>query len=234
MENEKYLKTTNAVYELVDLFPDEDPLKNRTKEKTLAILDDLISVNFLTGPEKEKIALQTINDIEMLLGCLSLANCRGFLTKLNLIIIAEEYNKIIQEIKPIADAYKQNVSLFRNEPVVAQPRVAGPERKWNKISELLPVAELVAEAPKKETPQKAVLVPAAPAPRQPRENNSSRQEKIIKILQERGKAQVADFKQVMPDVTKRTLRRDIDDLLKREKINRVGEWNQTFYQIRTS
>jgi hypothetical protein len=231
MENEKYLKATNAVYELLDLFPDEEPLKNRTKEKALAILDDLISVNFLAGPEKEKIAFQTINDIEMLLGCLNLANCRGFLTKLNLIIIAEEYNKIIKEIKPIADAYKENLSLFKNEPALAEPRPALPERKWNKISELLPVAGPVAEEPKKEIPPKTVLVP--PAPRPPKENNTSRQDKIIKILQERGKAQVADLKQVMPDVTKRTLRRDIDDLLKKEKITRMGEWNQTFYQIRT-
>lgn len=60
---------------------------------------------------------------------------------------------------------------------------------------------------------------------------SDRQKKILQILKEKGKAQVSDFKKVLNDVTKRTIRRDLDELLKNGKIVRVGEWNQVFYQI---
>ncbi|MBI2050007.1 MAG: DeoR/GlpR transcriptional regulator [Candidatus Staskawiczbacteria bacterium] len=60
---------------------------------------------------------------------------------------------------------------------------------------------------------------------------SERQKKILQILNEKGKAQVSDFKNVLIDVTKRTIRRDLDELLKNGKIVRVGEWNQVFYQI---
>ena len=230
MENEKYLKTTNAVYSLLDLFPDEEPLKNRAKEKALAVLDGLISVTFLSGPEKEKAALQASNDIEILLGYLNLANCQGFLTKLNLIIILEEYKKITGELKPLAEehAKKQPASKPEKESAFAK---AASDRRWSKISELLPMTAVMPLPKNGELPQPA-QTPSVPRP--PKEKNSSRQERIIKVLQERGKAQVADLKQIMPEVTKRTLRRDLDDLLRREKIIRVGEWNQTFYQIRTN
>jgi hypothetical protein len=128
MENEKILKMTNAVYSLLDLFPDEEPLKNRTKEKALVVLDGLISVSFLTGLEKEKIACKSLAEIEMLLGCLGLANRQGYLSKLNLIIISEEYKKTIEELKPIADAYKQKQTMAvpAEEPAFAKATAPEP------------------------------------------------------------------------------------------------------------
>ena len=62
------------------------------------------------------------------------------------------------------------------------------------------------------------------------ENYSDRQEKILKILNRKKKVQVQDIIKEMPNVTKRTIRRDLDDLLKKGKITRMGEFNQVVYQ----
>ena len=61
-----------------------------------------------------------------------------------------------------------------------------------------------------------------------------RQEKILEFLKERGRAQVWQVKQVFPEVTKRTLRRDFESMLKQGIIKRVGERNDTFYQLPNS
>lgn len=58
-----------------------------------------------------------------------------------------------------------------------------------------------------------------------------RQQKILSILKEKGKAQVWEVKQVFPDVSKRTLRRDFEFLFKQGMIKRLGERNNTFYEI---
>lgn len=58
---------------------------------------------------------------------------------------------------------------------------------------------------------------------------SDRQSKILKILAQKEKLQVQDIIKEMPDVTKRTIRRDLDDLLKKGKVARLGEFNQIFY-----
>jgi len=63
---------------------------------------------------------------------------------------------------------------------------------------------------------------------------NQRQEKILEFLKENGRAQVRELKQIFPEVTKRTLRRDFEFLLKQGKIERMGERNETFYQLSTN
>lgn len=60
-----------------------------------------------------------------------------------------------------------------------------------------------------------------------------RQERILAFLRDQGRAQVRQLKEILPEVTKRTLRRDFEALLKQGLIERLGERNNTFYQIKT-
>jgi len=59
---------------------------------------------------------------------------------------------------------------------------------------------------------------------------SDRQKKILDFLQEHKKAQVMDLQTILPNITKRTIRRDLDELLKMGRIIRLGEFNQVFYR----
>ena len=58
---------------------------------------------------------------------------------------------------------------------------------------------------------------------------NERQEKILAVLKEKEKAQVWQIKQIFPQVSKRTLRRDFENLFKRGIIERIGERNETYY-----
>ncbi len=68
---------------------------------------------------------------------------------------------------------------------------------------------------------------------QPVSEKTERQEKILAFLKESGRVQVWQVKQVFPEVTKRTLRRDFEKMLSQGVIERVGERNATFYQLKT-
>jgi hypothetical protein len=59
-----------------------------------------------------------------------------------------------------------------------------------------------------------------------------RHKKIMETLKEKGRAQVWEMKQILPQVSKRTLRRDFEFLLKQGAVDRVGERNDTFYQVK--
>lgn len=61
---------------------------------------------------------------------------------------------------------------------------------------------------------------------------NERQEKILTFLKENGRAQVWQLKEIFPEVSKRTLRRDFESLLKQGKIERIGQRNETFYQLK--
>lgn len=59
-----------------------------------------------------------------------------------------------------------------------------------------------------------------------------RQQKILEILKEKERVQVWEIKKIFPEVSKRTLRRDFNNLLKRGIIERIGEKNVTFYKLK--
>jgi DeoR/GlpR family transcriptional regulator of sugar metabolism len=50
-------------------------------------------------------------------------------------------------------------------------------------------------------------------------------------LKEREKAQVMDLQEILPYVTKRTIRRDLDELLNTGQVLRMGEFNKVFYKV---
>jgi len=60
----------------------------------------------------------------------------------------------------------------------------------------------------------------------------TRKEKILKVLKEKEKVQVWEIKEILAEVSKRTLRRDFEQLLKQGLIERIGERNDTFYKIK--
>jgi len=179
--SDKFLKLTNTVYKVLEFFPESDPLKNRAKDKALAIMEHLILINKTNGWmsfQKEKVKVQLLEDIDILLGYLWIGKSQGWLNSVNCLIIANEYEKIKNEIKPIIG------------PIIDNTEVKTPDFS---ISE--------------------------------------RQSQILEFLSKNEKAQVMDLQTILPDVTKRTIRRDLDELLEAGKIIRLGDFNQVFYKI---
>src|SRR3989344_5578739 len=89
---DKFIQLTSAVYRLLDFFPDEEPLKNRAKDKALAITEGLV---FL---QKNKAPGQLLEDIEILLNYLKFAKSFGWIDSINFLIISKEYKNIRNQI----------------------------------------------------------------------------------------------------------------------------------------
>ncbi|OGZ64128.1 MAG: hypothetical protein A3A98_04075 [Candidatus Staskawiczbacteria bacterium RIFCSPLOWO2_01_FULL_40_39] len=200
---DNFVKITNAVYKLLDFFPDSDPLKNKAKEKALAILDNLTLISNNHGwvsLQKEKASAQLLDDIGMLENYLAIGKHQGWIGHINFLIIVKEYRQIMNEISPPKGSLRRNIQI--------------------------------ASAIAKDVPEVLNNAPKSIEIKDDASGYSERQTKILKILSEREKAQVSDFIKELPDITKRTIRRDLDDLLKRGKVIRIGEWNQVFYKTR--
>ncbi|MFC1630101.1 DeoR family transcriptional regulator [Patescibacteria group bacterium] len=58
---------------------------------------------------------------------------------------------------------------------------------------------------------------------------SNRQQKIVDILKQKGRAQVGDFQDVFPQMSKRTIRRDFEKLVRHGLVERIGEKQDTYY-----
>ncbi len=172
---EIFLNLTNTAYKLLEYFPNKDPLKLKTKERVLSIMENLA----LEDSDK------VLADIEIVLGYFEIAKKNGWINSINYLIICNEYKKLKDKVKPTI--------------------VKSVESKL-------------------ENPQK-VLASGLDI------KLSDRQRKILEFLREKEKAQVMDLQEVLPAVTKRTIRRDLDELLSAGQIIRMGEFNQVFYKV---
>ncbi len=212
---ENVITLTNAVYRILDGLPESDPLKNRAKEKTLAVLEYATVIFGAEGwfsLQKEKASLLILEDIEILINYLEIGKGQGWIDTINFLIIVKEYRKIKDNIVPPKNLLsKKNIVIISE--VKNSPSKLTDENKPNSHNQFL--------IAKKDSEKQNLLSDKALA----------RQAKILEILAKINKAQVSDIIKEFPDITKRTIRRDLYELLKEGKITRVGEWNQVFYQI---
>ncbi len=205
----KYLKLTEAVYKSIEFLPDEEPLANKIKERALGVLANLILNHLITQ-----------------------SNPISFFT--------EKENEGLEK-KQILTQTLTDIEILKNYLKI------GRDQKWIDNFNFLILAkeyDTIKEKIKEELEEKETEVNTTKIKKQrkredkdkkqksPENSLSSRERKILKILKKKEKVQVSDLKEVLGGVSKRTLRRDLDDLLKKEKIIRKGEWNQVFYKIK--
>jgi len=211
---ENFLKITNVVYGLLEYFP-EDLLKEKAKEKVLAIMEGLVLVSG-EDYKTQKIAARISEDIEMLLGYLRIGKTQGWVSSINYLIVYNEYQKILHKNKVFvrSDLTKTleggEIEIAKNEEIkfIEKPKEIIIQNPTDPVLDKL----------QKKQPQNFIKL-------------SDRQQKIIKFLEDKEKAQVMDLQQVLPTVTKRTIRRDLDELLTSGMIVRLGEFNQVFYKV---
>ena len=234
--HEKHLKLTNALYKISEFFPESDPLKNRVKDRALSIMDNLVLINKNNGWasfQEEKVKINILDDIDILLGYLWIAKYHGWINSVNYLILINEYEKLRNSIKPIVELTRSEIPAPKENKNINQNNAPNSFISQQNTTGQKPLDD------KSEVPQESTQKPPASVLNTTEANVasnsfdiSSRQEKILEFINRNEKAQVMDLKTVLPDVTKRTIRRDLDELLLTGKVTRLGEFNQVFYKIK--
>lgn len=220
---DKFLKLTNTVYKILEFFPESDPLKNRAKDKALAIVEHLTLIDETNGWasfQKERVKVQLSEDIDILLGYLWIGKSQGWLNSVNCLIIANEYEKIKKEIEPIIELTQKLPGIDSTSILQGSTQISPDSVLDN------------AGAKKEGAPASFIPDNTEPASIHDKDGTSTRQGKILEFLGKNEKAQVMDLQTILPDITKRTIRRDLDELLEAGKIIREGDFNQVFYKIK--
>ncbi len=213
MDKELIIGITNAAYHLTLLFPKKEPLRVKIRETGTEILAQALKIESLEKNNEDEFKIRELSvdlsaNLAIMEGYLSIAIKQNWVIPFELIELQEKYfslkNVLVQKIR------RKNEVSFKEElvPVSEILRQKQETREEPKVS-LLSNGDSIAE--------KTIL--------------DERKEKIISFLREKGKVQVWQVNEVMPNISKRTIRRDFHQLLKMGLINRMGESNATFYQL---
>lgn len=216
MTKENLIWLTKEVYRLTLLFPKKEPLRYKMRELADDILADSLRItnqyeytnrNNPSTKKTETGSLQVLKDLEVLDSFFEVAKDQNWVRPAELLAIQREYANLRGELeKPSAiEKTKEKVEVLPRQSV--QVRQEMPSQAPQVLNQLA-----------SQTLAKNGL--------------NQRQEMILEFLREQGNAQVWQIKQILPDISKRTLRRDFERMLGQGVIERVGEKNDTFYQIK--
>jgi len=123
---------------------------------------------------------------------------------------------IILKIRKDLEVLDSLLAVAKSQNWVAPSNILDIQEEYSKIREIME---------RFEREEKAVAVAESPV------SLNERQEKILEILKEKKKIQIGELTEVFPEVSKRTLIRDLEALMYQNLIERKGEGRGVFYNI---
>ena len=203
MNSDYFIKLTFNLFHTVEDWPETDFLKFQLRSLASQILNDLILTSNSSQIDGE-IEVRLSKSLENLIRSLERARNQKLMQRQKFLLFSREYKTIQESLIEPEKCFKKELPVIKkkDETLIVLPK----EKKKIKKTPII-----------KEVPAKVDF--------------NSRQEKILKILEGRTKVQVWELKEVFTDISKRTLRRDLDELLKKGFIMRQGQWNEVSYEL---
>jgi len=222
MDKKDLTNLTNKVYKLTLLFPKKDPLRYKIREKANDILAGFVGWENLYSPnpgelldvgEKKwrELLFSLEKDLDIVNSYFEIAKWQNWVNYFDILEVQEEYDKIKGGLKEEIGKLKRN-----NKEGEELKEVEIHPVKSSKGG-ILPKAKLFNRV-KEKKPLKEELEP--------------RKEEIIRILGKVNRIQVGEVSELLPHVSKRTLRRDFQKLVEKGLVERTGDKNNTFYRLK--
>lgn len=212
MDKQYLAQLARAVYRVTELFPRNEPLRYKTREMADEILHDFVLFQNLEAQKRNQAKNQIFSKIEILSEYyFDLAKEQNWVNPRNFLILKREYDKIKTEMvgAPSSAQIEPKLEQREVEPLKVEPVLAP-------------------------TPQPAPAPIPLPKVSEPEPDKlSERHKEILKIIKQKQEAQVGEIRESFPELSKRTLRRDLEYLLKQGYVERFGQWNQVSYRVRT-
>ncbi len=214
MDKKELIELTNKLYKLTLLFPKKEPLRYKAREAADELLNNITSwevihrsnpVKFLTvdKSKKEEIIFEIEKNLEILKSHFGIAKWQNWVSYFDVLEIEEKYDKVKSNFKE--------------------------ELKSLEIEKKDLKTEHIAQSQKDNRDMVSIAVPVNDVDNQ---ELDARKKGILNFLKEKEKVQVWQVKEIFPQISKRTLRRDFEQLLKKNIIERIGERNNTFYRLK--
>ena len=227
MDRSHFINLTLSVYRITDLFPAKEPLRFLVRKKADELLGGLVLAEHyfreqsLVNHQSDNNKLVLIKPLERVLKNVAvlgvyfdISERQNWVKPENFLVLRAEYGAIMEEMKRLRQEVAANqAKVGINNPAIVRQQGQDFSPK---------IAERKSEYKKSRNEMSAAVLAEL----------NTRQQKILQILKEKGKAQVQDLNKVLPQVTKRTLRRDMDFLLRRGLVVRMGDKIKTEYKLR--
>ncbi len=251
MDRRYFVDLTSKLYRLTFFFPQKEPLRDRIREISDEILADVVVILEGEIEEKKQAAFRVEKNIKILDVLLDLAKLQNWIEEDKIETVKSNYLLIKREVEELNDITRRNMKFLEPKTFLSEKETPQssentrhpddttrhPDNYTCHSHDTTRHSERSEESQPKTTDNSSLRAEQSEA-RQSQKTTSEklstskrkqRQEKILMIIKSVGKIQVQDIEPIFPNVTKRTIRRDISDLAEKNVIKRTGKANNTFY-----
>lgn len=209
----KLMDLTFALYRVTALFPKEEALALKLRDKGLEVMASLIEYGFTDTPEKEKALI--LAKITIIKEYLNIALVMNFTSLINYQVLEREYNFLF-------DFFIKEISAKK---IVTDNTVKVRENAITKSEELASWREF--------TSDKAKIMISGQNDIRDRNSINERQKAIIGHLKQSKEAKISDFFKLFSNISSKTIQRDLQDLVSKNFLLKEGEKRWTTYSLKS-
>lgn len=235
MIEQALIKLTNALYKVTGIFPVKEPLKFAIRKEALDVLFFSIAsekqVFSIDSSEKESLLEKGLTNIKLLRTYFRIAMDQNWVDARNFEVLEKGYTEIEEMLrnelfKILSEKKEKRIEAqteTRMEMERPKEREVKKEIRIEAKTETKPREEVIEKKEKKEDKPSIAEIDYAKL--------TSIQLKVLELLQGKGQLKTNDISKHFPNVTTRTIRRELKGLKERNIINPVGIGRSIAYEI---
>lgn len=208
MKKQDFIKLTLDLYDLTGHFPGKEPLRYKIRGMGDDVLSDLLLLISNPGPglqEKQKIKSRLTDSIGVLENLFEVAQPQDWVSPDDIEEMKEEYSRIRKAVKAVETSEVESEAETATEPEPEPKSKSEPD--FTQEEEVKEEQDLVSDS------------------------ISERQQRVVQEIEKQGPSQISDLKEEFPDVSRRTLIRDLNELTDKGLVNKAGKGPAVFYSL---
>lgn len=229
--NKKTEKLVTALYMVTDCMETDDALKEKLRLLGVQLLSDTFKLSTLLPAEKHTQINLSLTHIYEILSLIEIAGTIGYISEMNTDILKREFGILIEEFKshqskdkhfpfvldeqmfdlPVKSLEKENLSLSvfnRGNDIKKTHSMSFTNKRTenNVLNKHLPYIDY-------------------------KKVKSERVEKIMSIIKDKKEASIKDISLPFTDCSEKTIQRELNDLIEKGQIKKIGAKRWSRYQI---
>lgn len=231
----KVEKTTTAVYLVTELLPDQEPMKWLLRQNATGLLGELSPyIHRGIGTKRSTLLSSRVSEIRSLL---DVARSAKLLSGMNVGLLQDAYQELLSlfgemeqktYLQPdLFDVDKMSFMKEAHKDKEKKEFYTTPPEMLSDMSLRTNMSDMSDKARKQESTKKKSASQKSGTPGAARE----RRKQIVKVVSGKKEATIGDIKEVVDDVSDKTLQRDLAHLVKKGTLKRSGSKRWTKYSI---
>lgn len=234
--HKRAIEVTLALYRVTDFFPRDETLRRTLREAANGVFACIAEAAFVE--HAEDVLLGVCGRVETILGYLAIARSLAFVRAVNITVLEREYRALedmlsdfLDELTaekdvPVTDSFHTPAdrSIIEQPVAVKSSSQKSEEEKKHYGEEKLSVVVPIPPALKTREKPRNIL------DKKPK-GLTSRQEEILVVLKNTTRAKLGDLVPHFSGVSVKTIQRDLQDLLERKIIVRLGDKKGASYAL---